>query len=320
MTERSALDATRRAFDLLRAHFFPFFVLGLIAAAPSEVLWTALEKFALSHVSFALDLTGAFRLLAILAGAGLAALVLLLLIEALMWGALSEALGRAEKREPVSFTHALVEAGAKFKRYFASYCAFLIPAATVDIALLCVAAFVILVPGFATGSLFALACLIALPIYVWAMGFSLLLVPAAVRGQFGAAGFRAFWAELKGDWSGVFALQATIYAIGLALLIAFGIAKAFLPDTPSPDWQKLLDVVQQGHWQTAVSQMLNQPEDWRTYLRDGVDVIRDGLMFALSGAIALCWYNGKMPLGELNDRSLSAARESEIQRSPTSAP
>ena len=318
MTERSVTDATARAFDLVRASFTPLFLIGLLAAAPGEVLWDALEQFALARVSFNLDLASGLRLLGLLAGAAFVVLVLLLLVEALMWGALSEALARVQKNQRPEVGSALAEAGAKLKRYFASYCAFLVPAAVVDIALMCVAALTAVRPGWATAGLLALSIFAALPVYIWAMGFSLLLVPAAVRGHFGAEGFRAFWQELRGEWLGIFGVQLMVYAVSAGLAIAFWILKLFLPDTPSLDWQKMLDLVQQGNWQQAATQMLSQPEDWRSYLRDAVDVVRDALVFAFSGTLALCWYAGKSvpPQSPI----LIETRGSETPRSPISAP
>jgi len=323
---RSVFDATSRAITLMGQHFVPLFVVGIVAALPSMVLWTALERFALSHVSFELDQSGAIKLIAEVAGAGLAVMVVLLLVEALMWGALSETLSRIVRHEPDDIGASLSFAGAKFTRYFASYCTFLIPAATVGIALMVLGAVVALAPGLGTGALLGIGTLIALPVYAWAMGFSLMLVPAAIRGHFGAEGFATYWHELKGQWMELFGLQLMLYALGIGLAIGFGILKMFLPDTPSLDWSQYLNgdklqSLQNGNWQDIVEKLLHRPEDWRNYLRDAVDVVRDGLLFAFAGTLAVCWY---LPRDTFNPAPAPLAnggkRESETPRSPTSAP
>jgi hypothetical protein len=293
MLERSVTDAAARAIDMMRAHFLALFALGLIAATPSAVLWSALQSYAVSHFTSDLSTGSVLRLVASVAVAALVVLVLLLLLEALMWGAMSEALARAERREPVSAIAALSEAGAKFKRYFASYCAFLVPAAAVDIGALLLLLVLAVVPSLGAGAFVALAFMALVPVYVWANGFVLLLVPAAARGHFGAEGFRLFWHELKHEWLSIAGLQLMIYVMAIGLMIAGAVIKFFLPETQPVDWQKLLDLAQHGGWQQMLPQLTAQTSDWRDWLRDGVDVVRDALLFAFSAALGLCWYAGK---------------------------
>ena len=313
MPERSVFDAASRALTLVRQHLVALFVLGLLLEVPMSLLWSALERALTTHVTMGLDTVGALKLAAMVGGGLGVVLVLRLLLQALVWGAASEVFIRDTQHAPAGTLDVLTIAGEKFAAYFASFCAFLVPAVFADLGAL-IGAFVVLLLAIYVPAAWPVALLLGLlvglayvPALIWSNGFALLLIPAAVRGEFGLEGFRTLWRELRGEWLALFAMQLLIFATTIGLVIAGGIVKMFLPDGPSTDWEHLFNLAQSGGWETIMKELVTQPAQWRDYASDGIDCVRDALVFAFSVALVVCWYfpRDRFPSPELN----AAARE-----------